>query len=148
MKTVFTLMLAAMVILAGLLNSREQRKITLTLDEITKCIAFIKSELTYRSADFESLYLNALKQNYRYIKLENGKISVDASVGKTYFQEFSTFVSAIGTTDEIGQLALCDEYSKRFYRYFEERQVKEKEKTQVNTAVSVLGAVCVLVLFL
>ncbi len=148
MKIVFILILVGIVVGVGILNFSEQRKITMTLDEIVRFISFVKAELNYRSTDFDNLFLKGEKQNYKFISFSGGDIMADSSIGKRYSEEFSAFVSGIGTTDETGQLALCDEYSSRFCRYFDERRVKEKEKIQVNAAVTVLGAVCVFVFFL
>ncbi len=148
MKVILLVILVAGIIGLGAASVTEQKKITKTLDEAVRFISFVKSELNYRASDFEDLFRKGKEQNYRYINFADGEITLDASVGKVYTGEFSDFISNIGTTDETGQLSLCDEYSKRFCRYFDERCEKEKEKIQVNTAVTVLGAVCAVVFFL
>ncbi|MBR5442228.1 MAG: hypothetical protein IKV44_04680 [Clostridia bacterium] len=61
--------------------------------------------------------------------------------------ELSLFLKSIGTTDTEGQLKLCDEYYQRMQCHLEEQRMAEKSKTQVNFAVSLLGAFCIVVLF-
>ena len=62
--------------------------------------------------------------------------------------EFNSFIKNIGTTDQDGQISLCDEYKSRFEEALINRKSKDKEKLQVNTALSVFGALTVLIFFL
>ena len=61
-------------------------------------------------------------------------------------KEFSGFVERIGTTEEEGQLSICDEYIERFREFYKESASKEKAKVNVVGAISALCVVCVLVL--
>lgn len=134
--------------LSGFFNVLRQIRITGALDEIVRFINLVKTELYYRTAEYEEIFSTGELQNYKYLSFSNGEIFVNAEVDEKINREFNTFIKRIGTTDENGQLSLCDEYKTRFEELLENRKTKEKERFQVNTALSVLGALCVLIFFL
>ncbi len=148
LKTVFVVFLASGFLLSGLLNVLKQITSTSTLDEILRFINLAKTEVNYRNAEFSDIYSKALKQNYKYISFRDGEIYANRKLGTKLSEEFICFVRKIGTTDNAGQIALCDEYIVRFEQALNDRKTKEKEKLQVNTALSVFGALTVLIFFL
>ena len=148
MKTVFVVFLATMFLLSGALNVLKQLRITKALDEIVRFINLVKTEVHYTTADFEKLFLKGKAQKYKYLSFSDNQIYLDKSVGVKFCEDFNGFISKIGTTDDVGQLNICDEYKDRFEELLTNRKAKEKEKLQVNTALSLFGALTVLIFFL
>lgn len=141
-------MLAAACVIGSVAAALNQKKTTSALDDAVRFTELIKSELRFRRADFDSIYNYGKKQCYGGIVFENGGIKLSEHVEKKYAEDFKSFIDRIGTTDEFGQIALCDEYSERFSSALKERKREEKSKIQVNTALSVLCALCILIFFL
>ena len=148
MKTIFVVVLAFSFLITGALNVLKQIKITGALEEIVRFINLVKTELRYTTAGFEDIFTKGKAQNYKYLSFSDGEIFVDKSMGSDMIEVFNGFVNRIGTTDEEGQLELCDEYKTRFQDLLMKRKLKEKEKLQVNTALSLFGALTVLIFFL
>ena len=148
MKTVFVVSLAILFLVSGLLNVLKQLKITNALDEIIRFISLVKTEVHYTTADFEKIFLKGKAQNYKYLSFSDNQIFLDKSVGVKFCENFKGFINKIGTTDEEGQINICEEYKERFEEILTKRKVKEKEKLQVNTALSLFGALTVLIFFL
>lgn len=148
MKTMFVVALSGSFLLFGAFNILNQIKNTNALDEIVRFIGLVKTEVRYRSAEYNDIYLKGKAQNYKYLFFSDGEIYVDKAVGDKYSEEFKSFIKKIGTTDETGQISICDEYRERFREYLKSRKLKEKEKLQVNTALSIMGALTVLIFFL
>ncbi len=148
MKTFIVFFTAFSFLGIGIYDVLKQKRKTYVLDEIVRFVSFIKGELHYRISDFETLVESAKKQKYRYIKFDVLKIYPDECCDETVKSEFLQFVNRIGTTDTDGQIALCDEYISRFSEKLSERKVNEKSKIQVNAALSVLSALCVIILSL
>ena len=148
MKTFFVVSLATLFLSSGILNVLKQLKITNALDEIIRFISLVKTEVHYTSADFEKILMRGKAQNYKYLSFSDGQIFLDEAVGVNFSEEFRAFIDKIGTTDEEGQINICKEYKERFEELLAKRKVKEKEKMQVNTAISIFGALSVLIFFL
>lgn len=148
MKTLFVVMLAAMFLFSGALNVFKQVRITKALDEIVRFVNLVKTEVHYTSADFESLFVKGKAENYKYLSFYDNQILLDKSVGIDFCEDFDGFINKIGTTDDAGQINLCQEYKERFEELLKNRKAKEKEKLQVNTALSLFGALTVLIFFL
>ena len=148
MKTVIVFFVAFSFLAVGVYDVFKEKRKTVALDEIVRFISFIKGELHYRTSDFETLVNSAKKQKYQYIKFDGLKIIPDEFCEKTVKSEFFQFVNRIGTTDTDGQISLCDEYISRFSDLLTQRKQNEKSKIQVNTALSVLSALCVIILSL
>ncbi len=148
MKFLCVITLAGSFLIFGALNIFKQIKNTDALDEIVRFIGLVKAELRYRTAEYNDIYLKGKSQNYKYLSFSEGEIYVDKSVDSKCFEEFDSFIKKIGTTDEAGQISLCDEYRERFEEQLKSRKRKEKEKLQVNTALSIMGALTVLIFFL
>lgn len=142
------LLLATAFLISGALNILNQTKITKALDEIVRFINLVKTEVHYTTADYEKLFIKGKSQNYKYISFSDNQIYLNKSVGVNFCEEFNSFINKIGTTDEDGQINICREYKKRFEELLAKRKVKEKEKLQVNTALSLFGALTVLIFFL
>lgn len=148
MKTVFVVTLAASFLFSGALNVLKQLRITNALDEIVRFINLVKTEVHYTTADFENIFLKGKSQNYKYLSFYDNQIFLDKSVGVNFCEIFNGFINKIGTTDEAGQINICEEYKERFEELLAKRKLKEKEKLQVNTALSLFGALTVLIFFL
>lgn len=148
LKTIFVVLLAGGFLLSGALNIIKQIKTTNSLDEIVRFINLVKTEVHYRTADYEFLYLKGKEQNYKYLSFSDGEIFVNNGFNFKLAEEFNSFIEKIGTTDEDGLINLCNEYKERFENYLVNRKAKEKEKLQVNTALSAFGALTVLIFFL
>ncbi len=139
---------AVLLLVAGGVDIYKQKRKTCALDEVVRFVLFVKSELHYRTPDIENLFSSAKKQNYSYITFNKSGVQPDALCDEEIKKEFTEFVGRLGTTDTDGQLALCDEYANRFTERLTERKLKEKSKIQISAALSVLSAMCVLVLFM
>ncbi len=148
MNTIFVLLLATSFLVSGIMNVSKQIGITKALDEILRFINLVKTEVHYTSSDFENIFFKGKAQNYKYISFSDKGIYLNKSVGKTIVDDFNDFINKIGTTDDVGQMNICDEYKERFKELLSKRKVKEKEKLQVNTALSLFGALTVLIFFL
>lgn len=148
MKFVMVLCVALMFLAVGIYDVFKEKRKTVALDEIVRFVSFIKGELRYRTSDFETLVDSAKKQKYQYIKFDGLKILPDDFCDETVKSEFFQFINRIGTTDADGQISLCDEYISRFSEMLTQRKQKEKSKIQVNAALSVLSALCVIILSL
>lgn len=148
MKTVIVFFVAFSFLAVGIYDVFKEKRKTVALDEIVRFISFIKGELHYRTSDFETLVNSAKKQKYQYIKFDGLKITPDEFCEETVKSEFFQFVNRIGTTDTDGQISLCNEYISRFSDLLTQRKQNEKSKIQVNTALSVLSALCVIILSL
>lgn len=148
MKTVFVVLFAIAFFLSGVVNVLKQIGISKALDEIVRFINLVKTEVHYTTSDFDNIFLKGKAQNYKYISFSDNQIYLNKSVGKTIADDFNGFINKIGTTDDVGQMNICDEYKERFEEVLAKRKVKEKEKLQVNTALSLFGALTVLIFFL
>ncbi len=148
MKTIFVLLMAFSFLGFGIFNVIRQIKITKALDEIVRFVSLVKTEMNYRKSEFLHIYSIGEKQGYKYISFSDGQIFADDAVGAGIIAEFNSFIKNIGTTDQDGQISLCDEYKSRFEEALINRKSKDKEKLQVNTALSVFGALTVLIFFL
>ena len=137
-----------MFLFSGVLNVTRQMRITNALDEIVRFISLVKIEVHYTTADFENIFLKGKSQNYKYLSFSDNQIFLNKSVGRNFCADFNSFIDKIGTTDEEGQINICEEYKGRFEEFLTKRKVKEKEKLQVNTALSLFGALSVLIFFL
>lgn len=148
MKTIFVLFIALLFLSFGLFNVIRQIKITNALDEIVRFVSLVRTELNYRNSELLHIYSIGKKQNYKYLSFSDGQIYANDDVGQVIIEEFNSFIKKIGTTDQEGQMYLCDEYKSRFEEFLVCRKSKGKESLQVNTALSVFGALTVLIFFL
>ena len=148
MKTVFVLLLATLFLFSGALNVLKQVDTTKALEEIIRFISLVKTEVHYTTADFVKIFLKGKAQNYKYLSFYDNQIFLIKSAGERINEDFNSFINKIGTTDEEGQLNICQEYKERFEEILRKRKIKEKEKLQVNTALSIFGALSVLIFFL
>lgn len=145
MKNIIVFFMAAVLLGTGVYDVFRQKRKTHILDEILRFIQLIKSEIRYRAPDIESLLNIAQKQGFNYIYFEKSRVKLHDCCDGRVKNEFLSFLNRIGTTDVSGQIALCDEFFSLFSEFQEERKRSEKSKIQVNTALSVLGALCVII---
>lgn len=139
--------LSVAILVFGGLKVVERKKGTSAVTEILDYISLIKTEVSFLSADYDSIYKKGQERNYNQIVFDNGKISLTDNCSQSTRNMFYDFTSRLGTTDQEGQISLCSEYNDRFENVLRQRMEKDKEKMQVDTALSLLGAVCVLVVF-
>ncbi len=145
MNIISSVLLAIVFVLLGVNRIINIKRNTSALYEAVRFISSVKNNIRFLSMDYVGLIENAIKENYSYISFgENIRIS--DCVGEKIQKEFLGFVEKIGTTDEEGQLILCDEYIERFREFYKESASKEKAKVNVVGAISALCVVCVLVL--
>ena len=148
MKTVLVISVAVLLLLAGFYDSMKQKKKTSVFGEMVDFARFVKSEVQYRVTDSETLATKINSENFRYIKQKNdGFFATDIRDEKAR-EQFQTFVNHLGTTDKEGQLNLCDEYIEKFSELLNEHKQNEKSKIQINTALSVFGALSIVILFI
>ena len=147
MKFLSGVILSVTILVFGGLKVVERKKGTSAVTEILDYISLIKTEVSFLSADYDSLYEKGQKRKYNYIIFNNGKIELTDNCSQPTGNLFYDFTSRLGTTDREGQISLCEEYKGRFENLLKQRMEKDKEKMQVSTALSLLGAVCVLVMF-
>ncbi len=117
-------------------------------DGIIRLIKYIKSQMYYVKPDYGELYETACKQGFYGVVFKEGDILPHKHLEASEKSEFNDFISRIGTTDQAGQLELCDEYISRFNARLEESRYEKSRKSRVNLAVSVLCAVAVFVVFI
>ena len=145
---VLVILVSLSMLFAGGADIYRQKKKRFVLDEIVRFVLFVKGEIHYRSPDLESLLMSAREQNYSYLTFSGYQVGSDNICDETVKREFSEFINRLGTTDTAGQLALCDEYSNRFSERLNELKQNEKSKIQTSAALSILGSVCVLIIFI
>ena len=138
-------LLSFVFVLLGVNRISNIKSNTRALGEAIKFINSVKNNIRFLSMDYVSLIENAEKENYSYISFDK-YITISPCVGEKIQKEFLEFTKKIGTTDEEGQLCLCDEYIERFRELYKESASKEKAKVNVVGAINVLCVVCVLVL--
>ena len=95
--------------------------------------------------NYDDLIECGKSEKFSFINFYDG-VSLSSYASAKARQEFSGFVNKIGTTDSVGQLALCDEYIERFKSFYNESACNEKSKVNVVISISVLSVVCVLIL--
>ncbi len=148
MKFFFSIVLAVGFVSIGLGNACRQKKCTQALEEAVEFIINVKNQVRFQRAEYLSIYNASKTENYKFITLENEQIFLTEYAGTKNVKEFSDFINKIGTTDEDGQLSLCDEYYEKLSNSLKAQSLREQEKIQVNTALSVLAALCVFIFFL
>lgn len=148
MKTLVVLSAAVLLLVSGAMDSLKQKKNTAILREMLSFVRFIKGELQFRSPDFDGLAQAVKGENYRYIKSDEKSFFISELRDKNAQAHFKAFVNHLGTTDRDGQLSLCDEYIERFSDALREHKLNEKSKVQINTALSIFGALCIVILFI
>lgn len=133
-------------LLTGIYESYKQKRQTAVLCEMLSFVRFVKSELQYRSADMESLGACAVLQGFKYIKYADNSFFIADNRDEKLKEKFDSFIKRVGTTDSEGQISLCNEYIDKFSEDYQEHKQNEKNKIQVNTALSIFGALCILIL--
>ena len=139
---------ALLLLFAGGADIYKQKKKRLILEEFVRFVMYVKGEIHYRSPDIESLLESASQQMYSYLTFSGYNVYSDNMCDEKTKKEFSEFINRLGTTDTYGQMALCEEYLNIFTETLNEIKQNEKSKIQTSAALSLLGSMCVLILFI
>lgn len=145
MKDALVFFIAFVLLGTGIYDVFRQKRKTRVLEEILSFIMFVKNEIRYRAPDIETLFRIAQQQNYSYIYFKDNKVKLCDNCDSKAENDFLRFLNRLGTTDTSGQISLCDEFLAVFTELLEHRKQNEKSKIQVNTALSVLSALCVII---
>ncbi|MBO7179141.1 MAG: hypothetical protein J6V78_02260 [Clostridia bacterium] len=145
MNIISSLCLALCFVLLGVNRILNIKRNTLSLYEAVRFINMVKNNIRFSSMDYENLIKCGKMENFSFIDFSKG-ISLSAYASEKVRSEFLSFVNKIGTTDEAGQLSICDEYIERFKVFYNESASNEKGKVNIVGALSVLSVVCVLIL--
>ena len=148
MKFVLVLGAAGLFLFLGFRDSFKQKQKTTILNEILSFLRFVRTELQYRATDFETLGQMVKNENLKYIKQNDDSFYLTQTQDEKIKDYFESFINHLGTTDKDGQLNLCDEYIEKFGEILNEHKKTEKSKIQINTALSVFGALCIVILFI
>ncbi len=148
MKTVLVISVAVLILLAGFYDSMKQKKKTSVFSEMVDFARFVRAEVQYRVTDSETLAKKVKGENFRYIKQNDEGFFISETNEERAVEQFRSFVNHLGTTDKDGQLNLCDEYIEKFSEILNEHKQNEKSKIQINTALSVFGALSIVILFI
>ena len=148
MKFVLVLGMAGLFLFLGFRDSFKQKQKTSILNEIVGFLRFVRTELQYRATDFENLGQMVKNENLKYIKQNDDSFYLTQTQDEKIRDYFESFINRLGTTDKDGQLNLCDEYIEKFGEILNEHKKTEKSKIQINTALSVFGALCIVILFI
>lgn len=148
MKLFLALILSSSFVFIGFLSAERQRKCTKALGNAVDFISTVKTELRFKNADFSSICRLLDNGSFSFLSSENETISLSTVAGEENTLVFSEFIKRIGTTDGEGQILLCDEYKEKLFSAYEAQKKKEREKIQVNSSLSLLGALCSFIFFL
>ena len=121
------------------------RRGTQTLYEAVKFINLVKNNIRFSMMDYNNIVESGKKEGFSYVNF-NEQITLSEYVDEKIQDEFLAFTKKIGTTDEAGQLSLCDEYIERFKEFYKESATKEKSRVNVIGAIGILSVVCILIL--
>lgn len=121
------------------------RRGTQTLYEAVKFINLVKNNIRFSMMDYNNIIECSKNEGFSYVNF-NEQITLSDYVDERKQAEFLAFTKKIGTTDEIGQIALCEEYQERFKEFYKESANKEKSRVNVIGAIGILSVVCVLIL--
>lgn len=141
------ILVALSIISIGLYDCIKVKKTTHLLEEIVDFIGLLKNEINYKKASYPDLMCIGKKQDYTYILFDKHKPEV-SDINPDLSKEFLRFTEQIGTTDEQGQIAICNDYSEKFSRYLKNQRSKETSRLQVNLSLSILGALSVIIIFI
>ena len=148
MKFVLVLGMAGLFLFLGFRDSFKQKQKTAILNEILSFLRFVRTEFQYRATDFETLGQRVKNENLKYIRQNEDSFYLTQTQDEKTIDYFESFINRLGTTDKDGQLNLCDEYIEKFGEILNEHKKTEKSKIQINTALSVFGALCIVILFI
>ena len=148
MKIFFVTGTAALLLFLGFRACSKEKKTTAILGELVDFLCFVRCELQYRATDFETLLKIAHKEKFKYVRQNDTGFFIPELRDSKTRELFEMFTNHLGTTDRDGQLSLCDEYIKKSRNILNEHQKNEKSKIQINTALSVFGALCIVIIFI
>lgn len=121
------------------------RRGTQTLYEAVKFINLVKNNIRFSMMDYNNIIECSKNEGFSYVNF-NEQITLSDYVDERKQAEFLAFTKKIGTTDETGQIALCEEYQERFKEFYKESANREKSRVNVIGAIGILSVVCVLIL--
>ncbi len=148
MKIFFVTGTAFLLLALGFRACVKEKKTTEILGELVDFLCFVRCELQYRATDFETLLKIADRENFKYVRQNNTGFFIPELRDSKIRELFEVFTNHLGTTDRDGQLSLCDEYIEKFRNILNEHQKNEKSKIQINTALSIFGALCIVIFFI
>ncbi len=148
MKTLMVCLLSLYIILLTVNEVKKTKNNSGAVREVLKLISSFKTELRFKLTCNDLLFEKVNQEKYKYIAFENNRLFLKNCENNTVKNEFSQFISKIGTTDNDGQISLCDEYLSVFSLLEKDIREKEKSKIKVNTALGMLGAVTVFLFFI
>lgn len=146
MNTVLSVFLSFVVIVLGITKVNEYKKSASAVDEVCRFVFFVKNSIRFKNSTYETILSDAEKENYRFIEISENKALLNKSAGEGVLNEYKSFLSKLGTGDTESQLNLCDEYSERFDLIRKKTFDGLPSKIKVCTSLSVLGALCILIL--
>ncbi len=135
------------IVMLGLNDCIKYRKNIRALQELLSFIDVLKNDIVFKKSSFPELLAAVEKEAYSFIKVKEGAFFLDGCTDKNAVNEFKSFTSKIGTTDDTGQISLCDSSKAYFQRLYNEMCSKEKSKMQVNLSLGILGAVSLIIVF-
>ncbi len=145
MNIISSLCIAFCFVLLGVNRVINIKRSTLSLYEAVKFINMVKHNIRFSSMNYDALIECGKKEKFAFIDFNEG-VRLSEYASEKARQEFSGFVNKIGTTDSVGQLSLCDEYTERFKAFYNESACNEKGRVNIVISISVLSVVCVLIL--
>lgn len=148
MKTGACILVALTIIVFGAHDCIKFKKTTLAIEELISLAELFKNEMKYRKASYTDLLQLGKKQGYKHIYFNESEISLVCEEKGSLSKDFLRFTEKIGTTDEQGQIALCDEYEEKLRYLLTKQRAKEESKLQINLSLSFLGALSVVIIFI
>lgn len=145
MNIISSLCIAFCFVLLGVNRVLNIKRNTLSLYEAVKFINMVKNNIRFSSMNYDDLIECGKKEKFSFINFNDG-VRLSEYASEKARREFLGFVNKIGTTDNLGQLSLCDEYIECFKAFYNESAGNEKNKVNVVISISVLSVVCVLIL--
>lgn len=145
MNIISSLCIAFCFVLLGVNRVLNIKRNTLSLYEAVRFINMVKNNIRFSSMNYDDLIECGKKEKFSFINFNDG-VRLSEYASEKARREFLGFVNKIGTTDSVGQLSLCDEYTERFKAFYNESAGNEKGKVNVVISISVLSVVCVLIL--
>lgn len=139
---------SAFIIISVFSDYFSERKNISVLEDIVEMIRLFRNEISFRKSDVNELLQCAQKRAFSYISFDDNKICLCGIKDEEIKEEFESFVNKIGTTDAEGQLNICNEEINVFEAMLCKHKEKETVKRNVNLSLSLLGAVCIIIIFI
>ncbi len=148
MKTTGVICVAVIIVTLGFYDTVKFQRNIKTLEDILSLINLFKTNISYKKSDYCELYDFAVNEGYKNILFANNEIILPNETQEQIRNDFVSFVSKVGTTDNDGQLLICEEYKSKFSSVLSEYKRKSESKIQINLSLSLLSAFSIFILFL